>query len=71
MAQKFATIPSTWILQSAFEIAQTHGRTVYDCLYVALAEAVDADCVTADEKLASALSTRFPVISLGMLYNRA
>jgi predicted nucleic acid-binding protein len=42
-AQKFPTIASLFILRSAFAIANAHGRTVYDSLYVALAEALQIE----------------------------
>lgn len=64
-AQKFPTIASLLILRSAFAIANVHGRAVYDCLYIALAEALDADFVTADEKLANALASKYSIISIG------
>jgi predicted nucleic acid-binding protein len=64
-AQKFPTIASLFILRSAFAIANAHGRTVYDSLYVALAEALQVEFVTADEKLANALASKYPVISIG------
>jgi predicted nucleic acid-binding protein len=64
-AQKFPTISSLFILRSAFAIANAHGSTVYDSLYVALADALQVDFVTADEKLANALASKYPVISIG------
>jgi predicted nucleic acid-binding protein len=64
-AQKFPTIASLFILRSAFAIANSHGRAVYDCLYVALAEALEVDFVTADEKLANALASKYSIISIG------
>ena len=64
-ARKFPTIASLFILRSAFAIANAHGRTVYDCLYVALAEALEVDFVTADEKLANALASEYSIISIG------
>lgn len=70
-AQKFPTVPSIVVLDSAFEIACDSGRTVYDCLYVALAEAFEAEFVTADEKLVNALAARYSVTSLGELYKRS
>ena len=35
----------------AFELALAHGHPVYDCLYLALALAEDADLATADDRL--------------------
>jgi predicted nucleic acid-binding protein len=43
------------LLASAFDIACDTQRTVYDSLYVALAEQVGGRMVTADEKLFNAL----------------
>jgi predicted nucleic acid-binding protein len=47
--------PSSPLLEAALEIALRTGRTVYDCIYVALAVSLDARLVTADEKLYNAL----------------
>ena len=49
-------VSSSRLLAAALEIAVAYRRTVYDALYIALA--VDRDCtfVTADERLARALS---------------
>jgi predicted nucleic acid-binding protein len=44
------------LLYAALEIAVATGRTVYDCSYIALAKALNAPCVTADERLFNALS---------------
>ena len=41
---------------TALEIAIAYRRTVYDSLYIALAVARDSILVTADDKLANALS---------------
>lgn len=42
------------LLEPAWEIAQVYERSVYDALYVALAERSDAVLVTADRKLVNA-----------------
>lgn len=47
---------SAALLKPAFEIACRAGRTVYDSLYVALAEQLGGVMVTADEKLVNALA---------------
>lgn len=44
------------LLPGALEIAMATGRTLYDSLYVALAEEIDAKVVTADRKLVNALA---------------
>jgi predicted nucleic acid-binding protein len=66
-AQNFPTVPSASLLDSAFEIACSSGRTIYDSLYIALAEASYAEFLTADEKLANALGDRYPIKWLGAL----
>jgi predicted nucleic acid-binding protein len=40
-------------------IAFAYDRSVYDCLYVALAVQSKTDLITADERLANALAARF------------
>jgi len=60
-AQDFPTISSKDLLAPAFRIAQTSGRSVYDCLYVALAIEFNTELVTADEKLANAMMSHYPV----------
>jgi predicted nucleic acid-binding protein len=65
--REFATVPSLKLLDKAFQIAADHGRTVYDCLYVALAVQTNAQLITADERLANALAARFPVKWLGAI----
>jgi predicted nucleic acid-binding protein len=61
----FPTFPAQALLESAFRIASTFDRSVYDCLYVALAVTSGVPLITADEKLASALGTHLPVMWLG------
>jgi predicted nucleic acid-binding protein len=45
------------ILPNAFEIAVSTQRTVYDCLYLALAEQLKGKLVTGDRKFLNALSS--------------
>jgi predicted nucleic acid-binding protein len=61
----FPTVPSLKLLENAFQIATAHGRTVYDCLYVALAVQTKSQLITADERLANSLAASFPVKWLG------
>ena len=61
-------LPSRPLIADAFEIAHAFGRSVYDCIYVALAVSIDAPLVTADERLANALAARFPVRWLGAAF---
>jgi predicted nucleic acid-binding protein len=63
-----AMVDSVPLLPRAYEIAHRCQRTVYDCLYVALAEREQCDLVTADDKLVNGLQATFPfVVHLGSL----
>ncbi len=44
------------LFPSAYQLAVNTQRSVYDCLYLALAEAVDGAVVTADRKFYAALA---------------
>jgi predicted nucleic acid-binding protein len=44
------------LLAAAFDIAVTHRRSVYDSLYLALAERLDGQMLTADQRLVNALA---------------
>ena len=44
------------------EIAISTKQAVYDCIYVALAEAEGCELVTADDKLARSLRPSYPFI---------
>ena len=48
--------PSDGLLEAALELAMRTGRTVYDCLYLALAVKTDAVMITADRRLVRALA---------------
>src|SRR5437868_6555958 len=61
LAANFPSMPSASLLTSAFNIANTYGRTVYDSLYVALAVIAKAEMITADERLANAMASHLPV----------
>jgi predicted nucleic acid-binding protein len=65
--QELPTVPSLILVNSALSIALKYGRTLYDCVYVALAVRSNAELVTADEKLANALASYFPVKWLGAI----
>jgi predicted nucleic acid-binding protein len=55
-------LPGPPLMVAALEIALAYRRSVYDCLYVALALEADCDFVTADESLVKALSGAFPCV---------
>jgi len=59
------TISSSKLLPEAVAIALNYGRSVYDCLYVALAVQSQKQLITADERLANALAAHLPVKWLG------
>jgi predicted nucleic acid-binding protein len=61
------TVSTLPLLGRAFEMATAFGRTVYDCLYVALAVESGAELITADERLANSLAARQPVKWLGAI----
>jgi predicted nucleic acid-binding protein len=55
------------LLESAFAIGIDLGRTIYDGIYVALAVMSGRTLLTADERLANAVATRFPIRWLGAM----
>jgi predicted nucleic acid-binding protein len=61
----FFTVSSRTLLPDAMKIALAHDRSVYDCLYVALAIQFKTEMITADERLANAIAARLPVKWLG------
>jgi predicted nucleic acid-binding protein len=52
--------PTSSLFEPAFRLAVTHGRSVYDMLYLALSIRESCRCVTADEKLVNAIGGDFP-----------
>jgi predicted nucleic acid-binding protein len=64
-ARQFTTVSSILLLADALKIAFAYDRSLYDCLYAALAVQARVDLITADERLANALAARLPVKWLG------
>ncbi len=64
-ARDFTTVSSKELLPEGLRIAFAYDRSIYDCLYAALAVEARSDLITADERLANALAARFPVKWLG------
>lgn len=56
----FRLTSSLELLDSAYRLAVTHGRTVYDALYIALALREGCAFVTADEKLVNVIRSSIP-----------
>jgi predicted nucleic acid-binding protein len=65
--QQLPTVPSEPLIDLALRMALLYGRTAYDSLYVALADKLKSDFVTADQKLVNALAGHFPVKWLGAI----
>ncbi|MGH9854639.1 MAG: type II toxin-antitoxin system VapC family toxin, partial [Blastocatellia bacterium] len=57
-------VSSSLLAPRALAIARAHRRSVYDCLYLALALDRSCDLVTTDERLANAVGAQFPQINL-------
>jgi predicted nucleic acid-binding protein len=53
------TVPCRLLAEDAHGLANATGRTVYDCMYVALAIRLKTKMITADERLEAAVA-RFP-----------
>ena len=65
IGRDFTTVSSLHLLSEAVQIAFSQDRSIFDCLYTALAVQARCDLITADERLANALAARFPVKWLG------
>jgi predicted nucleic acid-binding protein len=64
LALQVPLVPATSLVQSAFQLALQYQRTVYDALYLALAQERNCDLITADERFFNALSSHFPRLQL-------
>ncbi len=60
-------VPTLDVMKKAVKLAIKHGITVYDAVYVALAELLDSRLVTADDKLIKACRRLKSVASLSTL----
>lgn len=61
-------VPAQDMWTLALQIGTAYDRTFYDSLYVALSLHMNAELITADERLANALASRFPVTWLGAFH---
>jgi predicted nucleic acid-binding protein len=66
VGRQLRTYPMAPLIEPAMRLARAYGRTVYDCVYVALAIETSAQMVTADEKLVNSVAGS-PVIWLGLV----
>jgi predicted nucleic acid-binding protein len=57
-----AFTPTADLLVDAYDLAITHRRTVYDSLYLSLSIREACRFVTADERLANAVSSAIPTV---------
>jgi predicted nucleic acid-binding protein len=57
-------LPIEGLVERALELAIDSRHPVYDCFYVALAEELSGELVTADEKLYRAFARDFPRVHL-------
>jgi len=64
LAINLPLVSSTSLAASALSLAQTHHRSVYDCLYLALALERGCEFVTSDERLCNAIGSLYPNIKL-------
>jgi len=64
LALNVPLVPATSLVQSALQLAIRHQRTVYDALYLALAQERNCDVITADARFFHALSSQFPQLLL-------
>jgi predicted nucleic acid-binding protein len=64
LALSIPLVPSTVLAHSALALAHTHRRSVYDCIYLALALERDCDLVTSDERLCNSIGYAFPRIKV-------
>ncbi len=57
-------LPVAELLLDAYALATSLKRTVYDCLYLALADKLKCPFLTADERLVNAVKAQFPQATL-------
>jgi predicted nucleic acid-binding protein len=64
LAINLPLVPLTSLAARALALAQTHSRSVYDSLYLALAIEQGCEFVTSDERLFNAIGSQYPPIKL-------
>lgn len=58
------TVPDEELFLPAFQLAQRHNVSVYDALYLALAEVLECRLVTADRRVVRQLEDSIPFLTL-------
>jgi predicted nucleic acid-binding protein len=66
-SRNFPTVSSFALVADALKIAFAYDRSVYDCIYIALAAQSKSQMITADERLANSVAAYLPVKWLGAL----
>lgn len=61
------TFPTASLLRRAVAISRAWGCSLYDAVYLSLAEQATISMITADERLVRAVGGRLPVLWLGAL----
>ncbi len=66
LQSSFEYLPAIGLLPEALSLAATHDHSVYDCLYVALAQRADIPLITADKRLTRKFSgvLNQPIVNL-------
>ena len=64
-SRNFPTVSSLALAADALKIAFAYDRSVYDCIYIALAAQSKSQMITADERLANSVAAYLPVKWLG------
>jgi predicted nucleic acid-binding protein len=55
-------LPHVHLITRAIDISSQTRSAFYDCVYVALAETENCECVTADDKMVNNLQRQFPFV---------
>jgi predicted nucleic acid-binding protein len=64
LAINLPLVSASRLAPQALELAYLHRRSVYDCLYLALALYRGCDLITTDERLVNAIGSQFPQLQL-------
>lgn len=65
LQEPFLVIPCVDVIWEAHLLGRAFDRSIYDCIYAAVAVKLKAQLVTADERLANAVGAKLPVVWIG------